>query len=315
MGSKGANKDFDYNLIKTLDAVISAGNAAKAAKKLGITPSAVSLALRRLQGYYQEELFVRGKDGLLPTAKAIEIYQNFRQVMELVESTFISDKKDNADARMTILGGDIVETYYLSQLYADDIFEHVLLNHYSSRNLSREVLADLLLTAECDLLISSEPLNIPGIDNQLIDSFRSFVCIFASNHILSTLPHISLHHFYSSRHAMYQLGRYSPMIINDKGLFKDNLYYKGSRIIGYRSDSLNGMLSMIERTSLIALMPLKLVLFYKNQRKYDIKFVQPPPELTFKSIQIYASWDKNSKNISIINEVVSRLHTLSSFRR
>ena len=72
MGSKGANKDFDYNLIKTLDAVISAGNAAKAAKKTWITPSAVSLA-RRLQGYYQEELFVRGKDGLLPTAKAIEI--------------------------------------------------------------------------------------------------------------------------------------------------------------------------------------------------------------------------------------------------
>jgi hypothetical protein len=64
---------------------------------------------------------------------------------------------------MTILGGDIVETYYLSQLYADDIFERVLLNHYSSRNLSREVLADLLLTAECDLLISSEPLNIPEL--------------------------------------------------------------------------------------------------------------------------------------------------------
>jgi hypothetical protein len=43
--------------------------------------------------YYQEELFVRGKDGLLPTAKAIEIYQNFRQVMELVESTFIPTKR------------------------------------------------------------------------------------------------------------------------------------------------------------------------------------------------------------------------------
>lgn len=32
MGSKGANKGFDYNLIKVLDAVISAGNAVKAAK-------------------------------------------------------------------------------------------------------------------------------------------------------------------------------------------------------------------------------------------------------------------------------------------
>ncbi|EIZ5564924.1 LysR family transcriptional regulator, partial [Salmonella enterica] len=38
MGSKGANKNFDYNLIKILDAVILSGNAAMAAKKLGITP-------------------------------------------------------------------------------------------------------------------------------------------------------------------------------------------------------------------------------------------------------------------------------------
>ncbi|QGN36494.1 LysR family transcriptional regulator [Klebsiella oxytoca] len=315
MGSKGANKDFDYNLIKTLDAVVSAGNAAKAARKLGITPAAVSLALRRLQGYYQEELFIRGRDGLLPTARAIEIHQNFRQVMELINSTFVAENKANDDARMTILGGDIVEAYYLSQLYSGDIFDRVLLNHYSSRNLTREMMAELLLTAECDVLISSEPLNMPGIDNQLIDSFKSFVCIFASNHILSTLPDISLHHFYSSRHAMYQPGMYSPMIINERGLFKDELYYKGSRIIGYRSDSLNGIMSMIERTSLIALMPLKLALFYKNQRKYDVKFVQPPPELTFKSIQVYASWDRNSKNLPVINEVVSLLHTLSSFRR
>lgn len=39
MGSKGANKSFDYNLIKILDAVILSGNAAMAAKKLGITPA------------------------------------------------------------------------------------------------------------------------------------------------------------------------------------------------------------------------------------------------------------------------------------
>ncbi|ECW8920606.1 LysR family transcriptional regulator, partial [Salmonella enterica] len=82
-----------------------------------------------------------------------------------------------------------------------------------------------------------------------------------------------------------------------------------------RSDSLNGLMSMIERTSLIALMPLKLALFYKNYRKYDIKFIQPPPELAFKSVQVYASWKKNSRNISTINEMVSMLQTLSSFRR
>ncbi len=30
--------------------------------------------------------------------------------------------------------------------------------------------------------------------------------------------------------------------------YGDELYYTGRRIVGYRSDSLNGLMSMIERT-------------------------------------------------------------------
>lgn len=315
MGSKGANKDFDYNLIKILDAIISAGNAVKAAKKLGITPAAVSLALKRLQNHYQEDLFVRGKEGLLPTAKAIEIHQNFRQAMELVDDTFQVNSGKSEDAHITILGGDVVESYYLSQLYGEGVFERILVSHFSSRNIDREWMIEKLFTAECDLLIGIDPIVVPGVDNQIIDSFKSFVCICSSNHMLSQLSQLSLHHFYSSRHALYQSGVNSSTIINDSGLFKDDPYYKGNRIIGYRSDSINGLISMVERTSLISLMPLKMALFYKNQRKHDIKFIQPPPELTFRPVQVYASWRKNSKNISAINEIVSMLHTLSSFRR
>ncbi|EAP7633616.1 LysR family transcriptional regulator, partial [Salmonella enterica] len=37
--------------------------------------------------------------------------------------------------------------------------------------------------------------------------------------------------------------------------------------------------------------------------------------LALKSVQVYASWNKNSRNISTINEMVSMLQTLSSFRR
>ncbi|MSE29801.1 LysR family transcriptional regulator, partial [Escherichia coli] len=172
-----------------------------------------------------------------------------------------------------------------------------------------------LLTAQCDLSIGSEPLVEPGLDNQIIDSFRNFVCICAKGHLFSELSQLSLHQFYSSRHAMYQPGITSPTIITDNGLFKDDVYYNGSRTMGYCSDSITGLVSMVERTALIALLPLKLALFYKNQRKYDINFIQPPPELMFKSVQVYASWNKNSRNISAINETVSMLHTLSSFRR
>lgn len=114
-------------------------------------------------------------------------------------------KKDEA-FQITLLGSDIVESYYLSQLYNSDIFDRILINHFTVRNMSREHISELLFTAQGDLLISAEPLLESGIENQIIDSFKSFVCICSSKHMLSTLSQLSLHHFYSSRHALYQPG-------------------------------------------------------------------------------------------------------------
>jgi len=43
--------------------------------------------------------------------------------------------------------------------------------------------------------------------------------------------------------------------------------------------------------------------------------LQPPPELSFKPLNIYASWHKKSAKRSEIEELVTMLQTLSSFRR
>lgn len=48
--------------------------------------------------------------------------------------------------------------------------------------MSREHISELLFTAQGDLLISAEPLLESGIENQIIDSFKSFVCICSSKH-------------------------------------------------------------------------------------------------------------------------------------
>ncbi|VDZ81021.1 regulatory protein [Salmonella bongori] len=165
-------------------------------------------------------------------------------------------------------------------------------------------------------MISAEPLLESGIESQIIDNFKTFVCICSSNHMLGTLSQLSLHHFYSSRHALYQPGIGSPVIFHDSELFKSEFYYTGTRLVGYRSDSLNGLMSMIERTSLIALMPLKLALFYnKINENMILNLFSLRLNWAFKSIQVYASWNKNSRNISMINEMVSMLQTLFSFRR
>lgn len=66
MKKKNGVKEFDYNLIKVLDAVITAGNATRASRQLQVTPAAITLAIQRLQQTYNEELFIRTREGLMP---------------------------------------------------------------------------------------------------------------------------------------------------------------------------------------------------------------------------------------------------------
>ncbi|MEO3990146.1 LysR family transcriptional regulator [Pseudocitrobacter cyperus] len=315
MGSKGANKEFDYNLIKVLDAVISSGNAAKAAKKLSVTPAAISLALTRLQGFYPDELFIRGKDGLIPTAKAVEIHHSFRQVMALINNTFIEEQPHRHGTEISVLGGEIVESYYLSQLNHDDVFARFAISHFSGRNMPLTEMKELLLTGECDLVIGMEPLVDAAVEFQLIDTFKHYVCICSEQNLLAELSQLSLHHFYSAHHAVYQSGIFSSTVFSERSLLGDDALYKGTRIQGYRGDSISGIISIVERTSLIATLPLKLALFFKNQRRYTIKMVQPPPELTLRPLSIYASWNRNSHKRKETDELVTMLHALSSFRR
>lgn len=315
MGSKGANKEFDYNLIKILDAVISAGNAAKAAKKLSVTPAAVSLALARLQSFYPQELFVRGKDGLVPTAKAVEIHSSFRQVMALINDTFITGKTPERSAEITILGGEIIESYYLSQLNQEEVFERFVVSHFSARNMSAEERREALLTGECDLVISMEPIVDAAVEFQPIDSFKHYVCLCSEQNVLAEVPQLSVHQFYSAHHAVYQPGIFSPPVFNDGALTGDNALYKGTRVQGYRSDSIDGIIRAVERTPLIATLPLKLARFYQHQRHYRVKMVQPPPELMLRPLSVYASWSRMNPRRYETDELVTMLQTLTSFRR
>jgi len=55
---------MDIQLIRTFLEVLSAGNFVKAAKRLFITQSAVSLRIRRLEGELGRPVFLRSKSGI-----------------------------------------------------------------------------------------------------------------------------------------------------------------------------------------------------------------------------------------------------------
>ncbi|WP_253379536.1 LysR family transcriptional regulator [unidentified bacterial endosymbiont] len=306
--------EFDYNLIKVLDAVISAGNVTKASQRLSVTPAAVSIALNRLQGFYQETLFVRGRTGLVPTVKALEVHGRFCQAIDLIKTALKPEIKDTEQNNITLLGGDITENYYLSQIYDDKFFERFSFRHYSNRNREKAEMKRLLVMEECDIAISHECNNDSDFECKAIDSFKHFCVICGKDNLLSELSQLSLHNFFSAQHAVFKANDCPEMTIEDDNLYSNHVDVKERRVIGYKSDSLTGLIGIVERTQLIALIPLKVAIFFKNQRKYNINILQLPREMKVRQMNVYASWYKRNTKGQYIQEVVDMLHTLSAFR-
>ncbi len=63
----------DLNLLVTLDVLLAEGNVARAARRLGLSASAMSRSLARLRETTGDPLLVRAGRGLVPTPRAIEL--------------------------------------------------------------------------------------------------------------------------------------------------------------------------------------------------------------------------------------------------
>ncbi len=63
----------DFNLLVTLDVLLSEGSVARAARRLRLSPSAMSRALARLREATGDPLLVRAGRGLVPTPRALEL--------------------------------------------------------------------------------------------------------------------------------------------------------------------------------------------------------------------------------------------------
>ncbi|MGN8342533.1 LysR family transcriptional regulator [Pseudomonas sp. SMV71] len=72
----------DLNLLITLDVLLAEGSVARAARRLRLSPSAMSRALARLRETTGDPLLVRAGRGLVPTPRALELRE---RVSELVQ--------------------------------------------------------------------------------------------------------------------------------------------------------------------------------------------------------------------------------------
>ena len=76
----------DLNLLATLDILLSEGSVAGAARRMRLSPSAMSRALARLRETMGDPLLVRAGRGLVPTPRAIELRDRASQLVREAEA-------------------------------------------------------------------------------------------------------------------------------------------------------------------------------------------------------------------------------------
>ena len=72
----------DLNLLTTLDVLLAEGSVARAARRMRLSPSAMSRALARLRETTGDPLLVRAGRGLVPTPRALELRARVSQLVQ-----------------------------------------------------------------------------------------------------------------------------------------------------------------------------------------------------------------------------------------
>jgi DNA-binding transcriptional LysR family regulator len=76
----------DFNLLVTLDVLLKEGSVARAARRLRLSPSAMSRALARLRETTGDPLLVRAGRGLVPTPRALKLRERVGVLVQGAEA-------------------------------------------------------------------------------------------------------------------------------------------------------------------------------------------------------------------------------------
>jgi len=112
--------DVDLNLFVVFDAIYTEGNLTRAGEIIGITQPAVSNSLSRLRKLFDDPLFVRTADGMMPTPVAQNIIGPVRQALGLIRSSVQESenfKPDTSDKRYRVSMTDLTQAIILPFLF------------------------------------------------------------------------------------------------------------------------------------------------------------------------------------------------------
>lgn len=284
-------KHSDYSLIPTFVAIVEEKSYTKAAKRLGISQSAVSQAVTRLQEMFKDSLFIRGSRGVEPTQFALDIYPTLSSSVENIAYMMPEFKKFDplkCDKQFTISSLSVFGFTILPEL-ASLMSVEAPLASIKIEPLYNSDLTSMLRSQQFDLVIEAHSNQYPQLRSKVImEDTLNVVC--RVDHPRLTGDTISIEEFLAEKHVTHSQLEQKGGYLLGRGLKEDDIL--GQREVAWQASNIMEMLPVIERCDYISLLPQKLIGQYRNSHKLK----QLKSDFLLEPIKVAMYWHSSRTN-------------------
>ena len=261
----------DLNLLPIAVALYDEQNVGRAAKRLGMSQPAVSMALRKLRAVFNDELFVRAPNGIAPTPRAHTLVAAARPLVAKLHEGLLAEDRFDAEVStrpFTFALSDVGEMVFLPKLL-ERLRSHAPNAAIRSVSTSPEELAEGLESGDVDLAIGYFPdLRHHSFFQQRLFTHH-FACLLRAGHPMRQ-QRLSLDAFLAAEHAVVHAGGRSQEIF-ERFLERKRL----RRRVVLLTPHFLSLPMIIARSDLITTVPHALALYFVRLSK-ELAIAQPP---------------------------------------
>ncbi len=217
---------MDFNLYPVFLEIMRHGSVSKAADALGLTQSATSNALARLRLQMEDPLFVRTRDGMLPTHFATQVRPQIERAVDQLKGVSSGTKTrlqelHGLNRRFSIVMSDLEETLFLPEL-VEQLAEAAPQIQIEVKQFQRESLQTALERGRTDFVLAHLTGPVKNIVSKPL-SKQQFVCVARTGHP-DLKGHFSLEEYTELGHVLV-----APDRGGTRGVIDDKLKEMGHR--------------------------------------------------------------------------------------
>lgn len=275
-------REIDLNLIVVFDALLRTASVSRAARSLGISQSAVSQSLAKLRKHFRDELFLKTRTGVAPTAIALSLAEDVRRFVDFSEAALTprADYDPAAQSRTIRISMSEVGEITLAPMMLSAFRELAPKGRLKFLDLWGDELKEGLEHGDVDLAIKARwPPGGDVLQQKLYET--SFVIVA---HRGNNRPaEISYEEFSAAPHVAVSPGRLDHVSVDD-----DTGFGGVQRNVVAHVSNWSAVPHLIEaEQDLIAIMPRPLVAAYQH---FGLKVLKPSFQMP--AVMVFQYWHR-----------------------